>query len=132
LRVLVARSTITVVPASSELTTDVRNTPTNFYPRNAIGWLLTDNNVTGCTGVLYGSSTLVTAAHCLYDDEKGAWRVDDSSPWTFYPGIDGDILGTPLFCNMTSAFILAEFTTNNAPETDMGAVALDCSIPASR
>jgi V8-like Glu-specific endopeptidase len=46
------------------------------YPFTAIGWLrLTDSKGGGgwCSSALIGPKTVITAAHCVYDFENGAW-----------------------------------------------------------
>jgi V8-like Glu-specific endopeptidase len=102
----------------------VRATPTNYYPRNAIGQLLLGDGGT-CSGVLYGSNVVVTAAHCLY--KNGGWRGFPN--WKFRPGRDG--ASTPVECGVTNGFVLGGFTSNNTPENDFGGVKLNCSISGS-
>ena len=101
-----------------------RATPTNYYPRNAIGQLvLGDGSV--CSGVLYGPNVVVTAAHCLYSN--GGWKGFPN--WTFYPGRDG--ASAPMACSPSTAFILGGFPSSNTPQNDLGGVKLNCWIGGS-
>lgn len=65
----------------------VKNTKT--FPFSAIGYLeMTDaeGQVWSCTASMIGPSTLITAAHCLYDHgTKDGWR----DKFTFWPGLNG-------------------------------------------
>src|SRR5205807_613773 len=70
----------------------VRISPTMSYPFRAIGYLFTqypslaEGYGKGCSATLIGTRYLLTAAHCLYNEEAGEW----STHVTFYPGMDGD------------------------------------------
>ncbi len=101
-----------------------RATPTNYYPRNAIGQLVLGDGAV-CSGVLYGPNVVVTAAHCLYSN--GGWRGFPN--WTFYPGRDG--ASAPMACSPSTAFILGGFPSSNTPQNDLGGVKLNCWIGGS-
>lgn len=103
-----------------------RATPTYYYPRNAIGKLRAGDGAT-CSGVLYWTAKVVTAAHCLYDTGRNAWRP---GPWYFEPAQDGVIHNLPE-CQMTNAAILSSYRTSDRPENDLGMVALNCNYPGS-
>ena len=100
-----------------------RATPTNYYPRNAIGQL-TLGDGTVCSAVLYSSNRVVTAAHCLYNN---GWKGFPN--WKFRPGRDGGTI--PTECGVTGGFILGGYPSNNSIQNDFGGVKLDCNISGS-
>jgi V8-like Glu-specific endopeptidase len=100
-----------------------RATPTNYYPRNAIGQL-TLGDGTVCSAVLYSSNRVVTAAHCLYNN---GWKGFPN--WKFRPGRDGSAI--PTECGVTGGFILGGYPSNNSIQNDFGGVKLDCNIAGS-
>lgn len=102
----------------------MRATPTNYYPRNAIGKLTTTENV--CSGVVYGHNTVVTAAHCIFNRSTGTFK--GFPDWTFQRGLDGSTQNYA-DCRPTAAFIIAAFANDNTPQNDMGAFKIDCSVP---
>jgi V8-like Glu-specific endopeptidase len=68
----------------------IKVTKTTTYPYTTIGYLVM-KNVAGeystCSGALIGPSTVLTAAHCLYNhNQEGGW-LDD---FTFWPAINGE------------------------------------------
>lgn len=103
-----------------------RATPTNYYPRNAVGRLQTADR-SNCSGVLYRSNKFVTAAHCLYDHANGAWRP---GPWYFEPAQDGSTHNLAE-CYAVQGAILADYTRTDHPKNDLGMVKLSCSYPGS-
>jgi V8-like Glu-specific endopeptidase len=105
-----------------------RATPTTGYPRNAIGYLHLENTAieSECSGVLYGANTIVTTAHCLYDKDRGGWKLTN---FFWQRARDG---GAPFgTCFLVSAIVYTSWTTNPSISNDVGAVKLDCSVPGS-
>ena len=62
----------------------VRIRDATAYPFRAVGYLLSDyaGKGYGCTATLIGSRTIVTAAHCVWNPDRGGWP----QALTFYPG----------------------------------------------
>lgn len=58
----------------------------------------------------------------------GTWKGFPN--WTFRRGRDGATANYPA-CQATGGFILGGFPANNTPQTDMGAVRLNCSVSGS-
>lgn len=61
---------------------------TKVYPFSAIGYLEskdTKGQYESCSATLIGPSTVLTAAHCLYNHDTGAWQDD----LFFVPGLNG-------------------------------------------
>jgi V8-like Glu-specific endopeptidase len=61
---------------------------TKIYPFSAIGYLEskdTKGQYESCSATLIGPSTVLTAAHCLYNHEAGGWQED----MIFVPGLNG-------------------------------------------
>ena len=61
---------------------------TKVYPFSAIGYLKSKNSkgeYSSCSATLIGPSTVLTAAHCLYNHDAGGW-LDD---FFFVPGLNG-------------------------------------------
>ena len=63
-----------------------RITPTTQYPASAITLILTEAGVQ-CSGTFIGPNVVLTAAHCLYSYELGAWTGD----YLVEPGADGPL-----------------------------------------
>lgn len=78
--------------------------------------------------MLYGANTVVTAAHCLYNRSTGTWKGFPN--WTYRRGLDGSTKNYP-DCKAINGFVLRAFVDKNSPETDLGGVKLDCSVPGS-
>lgn len=104
----------------------IRATPTNYYPRRAMIQITTADGVV-CSGTLYASNKVVTAAHCLFNPDAGAWRP---APWTFELGRDGSTHNYTICTSFSNAFIYASYAGgSHGPEHDFGAVRLDCTYP---
>ena len=61
---------------------------TKVYPFSAIGYLESKNakgEYESCSATLIGPSTVLTAAHCLYNHDAGGWQED----MFFVPGLNG-------------------------------------------
>ena len=61
---------------------------TKVYPFTAIGYLESKDvkgNYESCSATLIGPSTVLTAAHCLYNHDAGGWQED----MFFVPGLNG-------------------------------------------
>ncbi|RUW68765.1 MULTISPECIES: serine protease [unclassified Mesorhizobium] len=90
----------------------VKNTKT--YPFSAIGYLEAKSPKTGkfgsCSATLIGPRTVLTAAHCLYSHEDGAW-LDE---YLFVPGLNGSTADDAPFGAFTyeSAYVLQGFIDN--------------------
>ena len=63
---------------------------TTTYPYTTVGYLEMTNaagEVWACSAALIGPSTILTAAHCLYNhEEEGGWR----DGFTFWPALNGE------------------------------------------
>jgi V8-like Glu-specific endopeptidase len=67
----------------------VQITDTSTYPAITVGWLWTEDqkgNWSTCSGTLIGPSTVLTAAHCVYDHATGGWV----QAMTFIPSASDD------------------------------------------
>jgi V8-like Glu-specific endopeptidase len=67
----------------------VRITDASDYPYRAIGLLVStfaNGDTMGCSGTLIGPSTVVTAAHCVYNHDAGGWIASGF----FVPGATDD------------------------------------------
>jgi V8-like Glu-specific endopeptidase len=61
---------------------------TKIYPFSAIGYLESKNSkgeYSSCSATLIGPSTVLTAAHCLYNHDAGGWMDN----FFFVPGLNG-------------------------------------------
>ena len=61
---------------------------TKIYPFSAIGYLESKDlkgDYESCSATLIGPTTVLTAAHCLYNHEAGGWQED----MFFVPGLNG-------------------------------------------
>lgn len=61
---------------------------TKVYPFSAIGYLESKNSkgeYSSCSATLIGPSTVLTAAHCLYNHDAGGWMDN----FFFVPGLNG-------------------------------------------
>lgn len=68
----------------------VQQSPTIMFPASAVVWLLgqvEDDLWVSCSGALIGPDVVLTAAHCLYDHERGGWVAE----LAVVPGADGEI-----------------------------------------
>jgi V8-like Glu-specific endopeptidase len=105
----------------------VRATPTNYYPRSAMV-KITTGDFSNCSGTLYASNKVVTAAHCLYDFGKKQWRP---YPWIVQPGRDGTTLNFGQCTSIVGAFVLGGYLTSDKEQNDLGGIKLGCSYPGS-
>lgn len=100
----------------------LRATPTNYYPRNAFVQITTADGA-HCSGTLYASNKVMTAAHCLYNRDSGAWRP---YPWVVSRARDGSVLPYSSCAITAGGFVLSSFLSDGKPENDFGAIKLGC------
>jgi V8-like Glu-specific endopeptidase len=86
---------------------------TKVYPFSAIGYL-ESKDVKGqyesCSATLIGPSTVLTAAHCLYNHEAGGWQED----MLFVPGLNGSTAADAPFgaYEYDQAYVIQGFIDN--------------------
>ena len=86
---------------------------TKVYPFTAIGYLESKDvkgNYESCSATLIGPSTVLTAAHCLYNHEAGGWQED----MFFVPGLNGSTADDAPFggYEYDSAYVVQGFIDN--------------------
>lgn len=86
---------------------------TKVYPFSAIGYLEskdTKGNYESCSATLIGPSTVLTAAHCLYNHETKAWQ----DAMFFIPGLNGSTANDAPFggYEYDSAYVVQGFIDN--------------------
>ena len=86
---------------------------TKVYPFTAIGYLESKDlkgNFESCSATLIGPSTVLTAAHCLYNHEAGGWQED----MFFVPGLNGSTADDAPFggYEYDTAYVLQGFIDN--------------------
>ena len=86
---------------------------TKVYPFTAIGYLESKDvkgNYESCSATLIGPSTVLTAAHCLYNHDAGGWQED----MFFVPGLNGSTADDAPFggYEYDSAYVVQGFIDN--------------------
>ncbi len=111
----------------------VQITSTQKYPFRTIGLLQSegpDGEFGTCSATLIGPSTIITAAHCLYNHDKGGWNAD----FLFAPGLNGMDDAPFGVVGWQDAFILQGYIDNyqgfygSVVPWDLGVVVLDQPI----
>jgi V8-like Glu-specific endopeptidase len=86
---------------------------TKVYPFSAIGYLESKNakgEYASCSATLIGPSTVLTAAHCLYNHDAGGWQED----MFFVPGLNGSTAADAPFggYEYDAAYVVQGFIDN--------------------
>ncbi len=111
----------------------VQITSTKKYPFRTFGLLQsegTDGAFGTCSATLIGPKTIVTAAHCLYNHDKGGWNKD----FLFAPGLNGMDDAPFGVVSWEDAYILQGYIDNyqgfygSVVPWDLGVVILDQPI----
>ncbi len=111
---------VSATPAERATDDRTRITPTTTYPATAIGYLVTwiQGVKHECTGTMIGRHTVLTAAHCIFENNRRAARG------RFYPGRDGGFASPQEGCPTTGYYLLPEYIVGEEDQNDMGAVRL--------
>jgi glutamyl endopeptidase len=96
---------------------------TTAYPFRVITQILSlsGNNIAGCSGVLIGKDTVLTAGHCLY--HEGIWNTNVE----VHPGSNG--VDSPYgVCSAKSLHVAPEWLAAEDFKYDYGVVKLNCDV----
>jgi hypothetical protein len=113
-----------VAPAAAILPEEYRNTPTNFFSRNAIGhfhWTRPSGGSGKCTAWLYGHNILLTARHCVIDNNTGEWYTN------LYWERGKDASSIIQTCSATNMYTY-DVPVPAGPSYDLAAVRINCWI----
>jgi glutamyl endopeptidase len=118
-----------VVP---EITDRIQVADSSALPERAVGLLVAefaDAGASTCAGTLVGRQSVLTAAHCVYDNANGQW----STAVVFYPGLTSSGEAPHGAFHWKSARVLKTFVDNGdaeAPAIDWDLAVVTLEQPA--